>query len=219
MDFAEFLDPGSTVSPLDASVLAAGERNLAFEDLFDLERIQHLQDEFARGTRVASVITRPDGTPITRPSNFTRLCRDITRQSEKGLANCRWADPAVARMGKQAASVQSCLSGGMWEAGAPIVVEGRHIASWFIGQVRDESRTDEQIRHYALEIDADPDEAVLAFRGSPRQWRGGSSTPSPRRCSRWPTSFPPSPIRIFTNRESWPSASRRKGRFAPAGRN
>ena len=167
MDFAEFRNPGSAGLPLGGHGLAAGERLLSFEDLFDLDRIQHLQDRFADATRVASVITRPDGVPITRPSNFTRLCRDIIGQSDKGKANCRWSDGALAWVGKKAANVQPCRSGGLWDAGAPIVVEGRHIASWFVGQVRDETQTEERIRCYALEIDADPDEAVRAFREVP----------------------------------------------------
>ena len=51
----------------------AGE--LKFDDLFDLDDIQRIQDLFAKVTGVAALITTPDGTPITQPSNFSRLCR------------------------------------------------------------------------------------------------------------------------------------------------
>lgn len=43
---------------------------------------------FAAATGVASIITRPDGTPITKPSRFTRLCSEIVRRTAKGCANC-----------------------------------------------------------------------------------------------------------------------------------
>ncbi|WP_394713373.1 PocR ligand-binding domain-containing protein [Desulfogranum marinum] len=29
-----------------------------------------------------------DGVPITKPSKFCRLCKDIIRKTEKGLLNC-----------------------------------------------------------------------------------------------------------------------------------
>jgi ring-1,2-phenylacetyl-CoA epoxidase subunit PaaA len=35
-----------------------------------------------------ALIIRPDGTPITEPSNFTDLCK-LIRTTEKGCANCR----------------------------------------------------------------------------------------------------------------------------------
>ena len=59
------------------------------------------------------------------------------------------------------------MSGGLWDAGAAISVGGRHIANWLIGQVRDETQTEESIRVYAREIGADEDEAAKAFRKVP----------------------------------------------------
>jgi PAS domain S-box-containing protein len=39
--------------------------DIAFEELLDLDDLQRLQDQYAVATGVASLITRPDGTPIT----------------------------------------------------------------------------------------------------------------------------------------------------------
>ena len=61
---------------------------IVFEQFFCLEELQRLQDEFAAATGVASIITNPDGSPITRPSRFCRLCVDIIRKTPLGLANC-----------------------------------------------------------------------------------------------------------------------------------
>jgi len=49
-------------------------KDIQFSDIFDINEIQHIQDLFSDATGVASIITHPDGTPITRPSNFCRLC-------------------------------------------------------------------------------------------------------------------------------------------------
>ena len=147
--------------PLDD---AAG---IAFEDLFNIDDIQRLQDEFAQATGVASIITRTDGTPLTSPSNFCRLCTDIIRQTEKGLANCYRNDSVIGQASTQGPAIQPCLSGGLWDAGAVISVGGRHIANWLIGQVRDETQTEEKMRQYAREIGADEKSLIEAFREVP----------------------------------------------------
>jgi PAS domain S-box-containing protein len=145
--------------------------SIDFEDLFNLSDIQRLQDEFAKATGVASIITYPDGTPITQPSSFCRLCIDIIRQTEKGLANCYKSDAILGRLSHKGPTIQPCMSGGLWDAGAGISVGGRHIANWLIGQVRDETQTEERMREYAREIGADEQELIAAFREVPAMSR------------------------------------------------
>lgn len=126
-----------------------------FSSLFNLEDIQRIQDEFAHATGVASIITHPDGTPITRPTNFCRLCNDIIRNTEKGLKNCYHSDAVIGSRNNNGPIIQQCLSGGLWDAGASITVGGKHIANWLIGQVRNEAQDDRQLLSYADEIGAD----------------------------------------------------------------
>ncbi|MCC6487667.1 MAG: PocR ligand-binding domain-containing protein [Candidatus Hydrogenedentes bacterium] len=129
-----------------------------FAELFAVEDIQRIQDVFSDATGVASIITDPDGTPITRPSNFCRLCIDVIRKTEKGLANCFRSDAVIGRRNSEGPIVQPCLSGGLWDAGASITVGGRHVANWLIGQVRNEAQNDEWMLRYAEEIGADREE-------------------------------------------------------------
>ena len=136
---------------------------IAFADLFNLEDLQILQDQFAEAFQVASVITDPQGNPITRPSNFTHLCRDLIRQSDQGSANCRHSDAILGQFSNDGPKVQLCLSAGLWDAGAGISVDGHHLANWLIGQVRDSRQDEESIRRYAREIGIDEDEAAAAF--------------------------------------------------------
>ena len=140
---------------------------IEFEELFNLEEIQRIQDEFAKATGVASIITQPDGTPITEPSNFTCLCMDIIRKTEKGCANCFKSDATLGKHKPDGPTIQLCLSGGLWDAGASIEVGGQHIANWLIGQVRDESQTDEHMLAYAKEIGADEAAFMNAFQDVP----------------------------------------------------
>ncbi|MBS1159067.1 MAG: diguanylate cyclase [Proteobacteria bacterium] len=140
---------------------------IAIEELFNLDEMQRIQDEFASAMGVASMITRPDGTPITAPSNFTYLCSEIIRKTERGCANCSRSDAAIGRYHPAGPIVQRCLSGGLWDAGASMSVGGKHIANWLIGQVRDETQTEESMRAYAREIGADETAVIAAFHKVP----------------------------------------------------
>jgi PAS domain S-box-containing protein len=151
----------SLTRPLDQT------EDIRFEDLFDLETIQRLQDDFAAAAQVASIITHPDGTPITRPSQFCRLCAGIIRESDVGRVNCFKSDAVIGRHNPGGPIVQTCMSGGLWDAGAGITIGGRHIANWLIGQVRDETQTEEKIRAYAGVIGVDEEAVLAAFREVP----------------------------------------------------
>ncbi len=147
------------------------DEHITFEDMFNIDDIQRLQDEFASATGVASIITHPDGGPITTPSNFCRLCNDIIRKTDKGLANCFRSDAVIGRLHPEGPIVQKCMSGGLWDAGAGITVGGRHIANWLIGQVRDEVQSEEQMLGYAREIGASEKDVAEAFHEVPAMSR------------------------------------------------
>jgi len=136
-------------------------------DIFDIEEIQRMQELFSNATGVASIITHPDGTPITKPSNFCRLCNDIIRKTEKGCLNCIKSDASIGKHNLAGPSLQPCLSGGLWDASASITVENRHVANWLIGQVRDVDIDEESMLAYAEEIGADKDEFLQALREVP----------------------------------------------------
>ncbi|MFZ4622956.1 MAG: EAL domain-containing protein [Rhodoferax sp.] len=136
---------------------------IGFDELFSLDEIQRIQDEFAFAMGVASLITQPDGTPITAPSNFTSLCGEIIRQTERGCANCFKSDAAIGRFNPTGPIKQPCLSGGLWDAGASITLGGHHIANWLIGQVRDETQTEDNMRAYARDIGANETLFMEAF--------------------------------------------------------
>jgi len=141
--------------------------SINFEVLFNLDDIQRLQDEFANATGVASLITRTDGTPITRPSNFCQFCTDIIQGTDKGLANCRKSDAMLGLLSAQGPVIRPCLGAGLWDACTIISVGGKHIANWGIGQVRNETQNEEEIMAYARELGADEEAFRVAYRKVP----------------------------------------------------
>ena len=140
-----------------------GAEEIRFEDFFDLAEIQKIQDSFALAMGVASIITTPGGVPLTRPSNFTRLCRDIIRATKAGCANCMRSDTMLGAHNPEGPTVSRCMSGGLWDAGVSITVAGRHVANWLIGQVRSTLEDDEELLAYARVIGADLEAYRLAL--------------------------------------------------------
>jgi len=141
--------------------------NNQFSDLFNLEEIQRLQDLFADTNGVASIITMPDGTPITRPSKFTRFCNDIIRGTDKGCSNCYKSDQEIGRHNPEGPVIQLCHSGGLWDAGSGITVDGKHIANWLIGQVRNGELDEHQMNYQAHEIGANGEAFIEAYKEVP----------------------------------------------------
>ena len=190
--------------PLDTA------EGIAFEDLFNLSDIQRLQDLYAEAFGVAALMTRPDGTPITQPSNFSRLCGEFIRKSPKGVENCNRSDAMIGRHNPSGPNIQPCLSAGLCNAGASITVGGHHVANWLIGQVRNENQKEEEIMTYAREIGADE----TAFRAA--------KCPSCRRNSlkkwlmfflNWPIRFPQPPTKMSSRQGLLPSAGGRRRPF------
>ncbi len=147
--------------PLDDSI------TIDFNELFNIAELQQLQDQFADAFGVASILTQPDGTPITKPSNFSHLCQNIIRCTEKGRLNCMHSDAVIGRHNADGPIVQLCLSGGLWDAGASITVGGNHVANWLIGQVRSEVQKDGKMEEYAREIGANETDFMKAFHEIP----------------------------------------------------
>jgi len=143
-------------------------RNVKLDDLLLVADLQELQDSFASVTNVASIITDIDGTPITKPSNFSNVC-NIIRNTKKGLKQCILSDKKLGiKAHKLKKSVYGkCTSCGFIDAAAPIIVAGNHIATWLIGQSVVNTVDTNRIREYALEINADPDEMIKAYENMP----------------------------------------------------
>lgn len=140
------------------------------EDLFDIKELEQLQDEVANVLQVASVITKPDGTPITHNSNFTPFCSQIVRKSPIGRKYCEYSDAIMGKPNKEGPTIAICQSGGLMDAGVSIMVGDRHLANWIIGQVLDPNvrHDDELIRKKAEELHIDAKQFVEEFHKVPK---------------------------------------------------
>ncbi len=142
---------------IDLKNLNMQKADYKFSELFDLKKIQEIQDMFSAATGVASIITEVDGTPITEPSNFSCFC-GIVRKTEVGMKNCMFSDSVLGSPYKDGPRMQKCLSGGLWDGGAGIMLGDVHIANWLIGQVLESDYNEKEMLHYADKIGADRDQ-------------------------------------------------------------
>ena len=127
------------------------KNNPDFLEVFNIEELQELQDLFSNIHGVASIITNPDGEPITNPSNFSGFC-SIIRESQLGRKNCFKSDASIGKQNLSGPIIQPCLSCGLWDAGVSINVGKKHVANWLIGQVRNKNVDEKFLMEYAREI-------------------------------------------------------------------
>ena len=138
--------------------------DLHLTDLIDIELLQNIQDSFAFATNVASVIVDLNGAPVTQPSNFSELCKEI-RKTELGKQKCSISDRRIGEMAilNQGPVITPCLSCGLYDSGTPIIIADKVIAYWMIGQIKTSELTLDQIESYADEIGADKEKVVRSF--------------------------------------------------------
>lgn len=144
---------------------------LRFEDIFSLDDIQRIQDAFAEAADVASLITAPDGRPLTRPSNFTPFCRDFIRGTAKGQAACTRSDRELGHPCRHGPTIARCQSAGLLDASTCIFFGEHHIANWLVGQVIDESVDLEAVLAFGREIGTDGPDFRQALSHVPRMSR------------------------------------------------
>ncbi len=136
--------------------------NIPFEELFSIAELQRLLNQFYLTTGISSVITQLDGTPITVSTHRCRLCA-LIRSTDKGEKNCLQSDEELGLRAARGDPVFHCRSAGLLDAAAVIKIQGKPFAFWLIGQIRDETMTEEYIRRYARDLGINEDEAARAF--------------------------------------------------------
>lgn len=143
--------------PLDAPL------TIEFSDLFDIARIQAVQDSFAEAVGVASIVTTLDGTPITRPSNYSHLCAQLVQKPPHGLSDCYCTNSGPPERTYDGPFIQTCPNSGLWRASAGITVGGKHIANWLIGQVKNQTVSNIRLQEYSAEIGANAEAVQQAL--------------------------------------------------------
>lgn len=145
------------------------DKSYSLVELVGQEKLQQIQDTFAIATQVASTITDINGVPLTRPSNHCEVCTMI-RASEKGLEYCIMSGEHLGLEAKKRMKPfhKQCLSCGFSDGAAPIIVHGKHIANWLVGQYHTRDVDEEKLKLFSREICVDENKMVDAFQKMPK---------------------------------------------------
>lgn len=133
--------------------------NYSFEDLFDVQRVQELQEAISKAVGVGLQMVTSDWRSVTTNSIACEFCHKVVRSSEQGRMNCKMSDEIIGRPNKEGPVITPCRSAGLLDAGASIIIGDTHVASWLLGQVRDADNliSEEEGRKRAEELGIDPD--------------------------------------------------------------
>ena len=110
--------------------------DFSITDLFDVNQLQNLQDALVDALGVSSVFTDINGRPVTKLAEINDICR-LVNGTKRGSELCHKTATVMNEKLKVSLKSQSqlCFSCGFIDSVAPIVVEGKHIGNWLIGQV------------------------------------------------------------------------------------
>ena len=134
-----------------------------FSELIDIDKTQALTDGFCDVAGIASAIIDLDGIVLIS-SRWQRICTDFHRVNPQALHRCIESDTRLANQllkGNKYA-IYKCRNG-LADAATPIVVEGKHVANFFIGQFLTEPPDIEYFRKQAREFGFDETSYIEAL--------------------------------------------------------
>lgn len=139
-----------------------------FGKLFDINEIQRIQDEFSESTNISSVIVGQDGKCITAPSRTSTLCRFVMNLKDAPCERCNYLTSGLLGAGMTGPMFRRCNGSGLNMAVSPIIAGGVHVASWILGQVRVEEKSEDELVDSAKSLGLDPDVYLESYKGVPR---------------------------------------------------
>ncbi|GEM_PF-6659293 len=106
-------------------------------NLISKEKLDEILCAFTEITGIAAIISDADGRPITDPQNFTNLCQNYCRSTEKGRHKCYKSDSYGGRKSARLKKcvMHDCLNAGLLDAVSPIIVGEIHLGNILRGQV------------------------------------------------------------------------------------
>ncbi len=138
--------------------------DLVLTDILDISILQKMQDNFSNAFNMPSILYNPDGKLITKPSNFTSFCQ-LARSTKKGAEKCEKFDRGLLDLVKNTGTSQirqNCILKNIVTGTVPMLLQGKHIANWGIGQMITDEPDITEIEKYADFINVDKQEFVEA---------------------------------------------------------
>ena len=132
-------------------------------DLIGVDILQRIQDSFSKFTGMASITTDENGIPITKGSNFSAFCMELTRGTVLGNRRCEECDKmgAIRTLESGNATTYFCHAG-LMDFAAPIMLNDKMIGCIIGGQVRTAEVDEDAMIKVANEIGVEPQKYIEA---------------------------------------------------------
>ncbi len=139
-------------------------KGYAFEQIVDVKQLQELMDLFHATSGIPSAIITPDG-KILIATGWQDLCTRFHRVHPVTAARCLESDNYIKDHLLDNKYVAYKCKNGLSDVAVPIMIEGRHVSTLFLGQFlfEDEKPDIGFFRQQAEEFGFDVDEYLAAF--------------------------------------------------------
>lgn len=143
--------------------------NIVFNEIFDMETLQRLMDSLSKSLEVGLCIRSPQGERLTEDSVYCTFCRDVIQHSALGKGHCEESDVTLSAYKEKSPTICRCKSAGLIDAGINLMVDGVHIASMLVGQVRlkENELSEEEYRRIARSLQMDENAYMEGLRKIP----------------------------------------------------
>ncbi|HWR42623.1 PocR ligand-binding domain-containing protein [Sporomusa sp.] len=139
---------------------------MKFLDLVNISELQRLLDAMHAATGIPSALLDSDAAILTA-SGWQDICQKFHRVFPETEARCRDSDQRISRQLFDGKFVGYRCENGLNDYACPIIIEGKHLASLFVGQFFTEEPDEDFFRNQAQRFGFNEDEYLAALRKVP----------------------------------------------------
>ena len=154
--------------PQPSTAPSGAEGDFTFSELVDTASLQQMMDRFYRLTGLPiGIIDTQDR--ILVATGWQELCTRFHRTNPETCKRCIESDHYIAKHLSEGRYVEYRCQNGLWELAQPIVIEGLHVATIFLGQFlfEDEEPDEGFFENQALEFGFEREAYLKAYRDLP----------------------------------------------------
>lgn len=137
-----------------------------FEDLVDIPKLQALLDTLYEATNIPTAVLAPDATVLTQ-SGWQDACVKFHRVNPETARLCKESDLYISDHLDEGDIVSYRCKNGLLDYACPVVVDGRHLATLFTGQLFLKPPDEEFFRSQAKKRGFDEESYMEAVRRVP----------------------------------------------------
>lgn len=144
-----------------------------FHDIFDINALQKLMDSLSASLQVGISIRSPQGERLTADSDYCRFCPDFIKKSPIGRIRCEQTLVSLSTFQGASPCIRRCQPTGLTHAGISVMVDGVHMVSIIVGQVRlvGEDLSEQEYNDIARSLQIDETEYRKGIRNTPVKTR------------------------------------------------